>query len=582
MSIKLTAAQGNLLSIFSQKSFRIPEYQRTYSWNVEKCETLWNDLINQFKDDRNQDYFLGNIVLAKREDVDDKQLDVIDGQQRLITLSILFRLLRDNDKTNKKLTECIYIVDDRTEKIKDYRINSCVNNEAEQNNLKKCLADSEGCVERDMPDEKSRYRQNYDWFKSKIEDTLQNQGFERTREDDTFFAFVDFLLKKVTILPIECESEESALAIFETINDRGLDLSDGDIFKSKLYGLAQREGKQNEFAKWWGDLDKEMNELASKSSERSKDEPMTALFRVYMHVLRGLNEDKSDLVNLRDFFNGKVKNSKKTKEINQDYMLTTPSWEKTMANLEKLKDAWKLLEFGDYPELKSWSKILLKIRDVARNPVLVCIYTQMDYDKDEQACLSDDARQHVHKFMKNLARNLYANAVNKIRDAVAATFYATTFAARNEEYVPTVNLSQGFEDVLQKELTDAKLRYGFSAIIEFSNPNQTYEAIDKLDKLDVEHIVPKRWGNDWYDDWNEKKVDAIMDTVGNLMLFEKALNIKGSNKFFIAKKEKYEKSNLMEPKMLIGVGVTQWTYAEYEKRQQYCVETLMKFFKGDL
>ena len=83
----------NFLS--SGKTFLIPYYQRQYNWRKEHCQTLWEDIENFFEiamNDQNEEYFLGSIV-GFIDEKDNKCFEVIDGQQRITTLSLLFRAL---------------------------------------------------------------------------------------------------------------------------------------------------------------------------------------------------------------------------------------------------------------------------------------------------------------------------------------------------------------------------------------------------------------------------------------------------------------------------------------------------------
>jgi uncharacterized protein with ParB-like and HNH nuclease domain len=94
MKLNLFASQPeNVLTLFDRKLYNIPEYQRPYEWDIDKCETLWNDLINNYNNP-DDGYFLGIIVLIESKDKKKIEYDVVDGQQRLISLSLLLRVLR--------------------------------------------------------------------------------------------------------------------------------------------------------------------------------------------------------------------------------------------------------------------------------------------------------------------------------------------------------------------------------------------------------------------------------------------------------------------------------------------------------
>src|SRR5688572_29188747 len=83
-----TAAIGSLLS--QQSFFRVPEYQRPFSWDTDNFDDLINDLVSA---DKSQEYFLGTMVLHSR--APEGHFDVVDGQQRLTSIMILLACLRD-------------------------------------------------------------------------------------------------------------------------------------------------------------------------------------------------------------------------------------------------------------------------------------------------------------------------------------------------------------------------------------------------------------------------------------------------------------------------------------------------------
>ena len=94
MPFTITARERNLNAVFSDDYvFTIPIYQRPYAWTPEQVNELLDDLLNAMQTDRTSPYFLGSVVLIKTDD--DSSSEVVDGQQRLTTLSILLCVLRD-------------------------------------------------------------------------------------------------------------------------------------------------------------------------------------------------------------------------------------------------------------------------------------------------------------------------------------------------------------------------------------------------------------------------------------------------------------------------------------------------------
>ena len=119
---------GKLFSEMQGKKFIIPDYQRPYKWNIEKCETLWNDIENftVTEGQTGSDYFLGTIVSYVN---DDKDQEIIDGQQRITSFFLLLRaffrklenMTEDEDVIGLKnqLAPCIWDINLISQKVSD-------------------------------------------------------------------------------------------------------------------------------------------------------------------------------------------------------------------------------------------------------------------------------------------------------------------------------------------------------------------------------------------------------------------------------------------------------------------------------
>ena len=122
MALSLTAEQKSILTIFSgNNQYIIPPYQRQYSWQEEQCSELFEDLKRAFLEYSKDGYFLGNIIIAKNSD-DKNKLEVIDGQQRLITLTLFIKVLLTQDNENDDLKKAVWLTDSRTKEIIEQRL----------------------------------------------------------------------------------------------------------------------------------------------------------------------------------------------------------------------------------------------------------------------------------------------------------------------------------------------------------------------------------------------------------------------------------------------------------------------------
>ena len=236
---KLNVDQKTVKQLFQapKADFLIPDYQRPYAWTEDQCRTLWNDIfdfafpgLDYEKFNPNDEYFLGPIVTFKN---DNSQQEVIDGQQRLTTLMLVLRAFYDRfasmqDKQSKQTRE---------------NIARCIwkTNEFDEPNMDELKIDSEVATDNDKdefltilrtgqynPKHTSRYAQNYLFFQKSIDQFLH--------DFPTFFPYLPTrIMNNCILLPIEAESQDTALRIFSTLNDRGLPLSDSDIFKAQFY-----------------------------------------------------------------------------------------------------------------------------------------------------------------------------------------------------------------------------------------------------------------------------------------------------------------------------------------------------------
>lgn len=219
MGLDLKAEEKSILTLFTgdKNQYIIPPYQRPYSWREEQCRELFEDLKRAFEDDKTDGYFLGNIVIASSRE-DKNRLEVIDGQQRLTTLTLLLKALLFFDNKNKKLKNAIWELDDRTDEPKEQRLETRVFEDTDSKFLKEALALELDLDTFKVVDKDNQYKKNIFYFYKKFKEFPKKILFE----------FSDFLLYKVSILPIQTQGDNkeiarrNAIKIFETINTKGI------------------------------------------------------------------------------------------------------------------------------------------------------------------------------------------------------------------------------------------------------------------------------------------------------------------------------------------------------------------------
>jgi uncharacterized protein with ParB-like and HNH nuclease domain len=253
---ELHVSKKSIKSLFSDmqgKKFLIPDYQRPYKWDVEKCETLWND-IDDFTGtaQANTDYYLGTIVSFVNSD---GNYEVIDGQQRITSFLLLLRAFykkleimpQDAQVLGLKnqLAPCIWDIDRISQQVNDFtkiRIESEVATDDDNDVFHNILRSGEA-----SETAADHYSRNYRFFKRKCDEYASNNPLH-------WKTLCVTILQQCIILPIECDTQATALTIFSTLNDRGLPLADSDIFKAQLYRVQASQEEKKAFTDEWKEL----------------------------------------------------------------------------------------------------------------------------------------------------------------------------------------------------------------------------------------------------------------------------------------------------------------------------------------
>ena len=560
---ELQVSKKSISKLFSEmqnKKFIIPDFQRPYKWNEEKCETLWNDIENFTTTDGKDgsDYFLGTIVSYINED---KNQEIIDGQQRITSFFLLLRaffrklevMVEDEDVAGLKnqLAPCIWDINPISQKVSDtskIHIESLVATEEDNETFHDILRT--GIASEYATD---NYSVNYRFFKKQCDEYAEMNPMQWKQLCIT-------ILQKCIILPIECDTPETALTIFSTLNDRGLPLADSDIFKAQIYRNLETEVKRKEFTNTW----KELTQIC-KQGWLSIDD----VFRYYSHVLRARNDDKSKEVGLRKFYA-----EDKYRRLKDESLI-----EEVMA----LANFWRYINVGIEPD----DEINYVISKEARK-YLHCLKcypnefwkypTSVFFMKNENSETFDaDFISMLKKLVAFLfAKFIDAPSVNAIKDDI----YSSCISLNNQNefnFKIVVN-----EELLSQQIdghSSSRISRALILLDAYLNPNQI-ELIPET--FDIEHIFPKKWQDANYNGWNFDDALAYLDRFGNKIAFEKRLNIQAGNGYFGVKKERYKVSTIADVIELSNYYKNDWVKEDIEERETSFKENLITFFKEEL
>jgi uncharacterized protein with ParB-like and HNH nuclease domain len=548
---------AELLGGIKKHKFIIPEYQRSYDWGIDECDPMWNDIVDNSESP--DEYFFGTLVTFKNKG----NLEIIDGQQRLtsffLLLRALYKKLEQPDQQLKKsinglknqLAPCIWNTNEITQEVNNFsliHIESKVATATEKEIFHKIL--KTGNYDEEAED---NYSLNYGFFLSQSDEYAKNFPMEWEK-------LCVFILNKCIVLPIECETEDTALTIFSTVNDRGLQLSDSDIFKAKMYRNYKTKKEQKIFSRIWKE------EIAKTCKDAGI--VINDLFRYYMHVIRAKENDNKREIGLRRFYSAKQYAYLDDKNILTELIKLANFWwyinNREDSSSEKYiisKEAMKWLHcLSCYPN-EYW-----------KYPVSVFFLKnceKRDFDKNFIRLLRKEIAFLFGKF-------IITPTINAIRDDVYNAYIS--ISKRND---PKFKLDFSISDVKKRllEYTSPRLTPALLLLDAYLNKRQrdliTYN-------FQIEHILPLKWQNTNYKGWSYEDAENYLESYGNKVIFEQKLNIQAGNGYFGKKKVKYSESEIANVVNLSKIRKNDWNKKDIIEREKRFCETIIEFIKEEL
>lgn len=569
---KLNVDQKSIKDLFQDRrsDFLIPDYQRPYAWGEKECQTLWDDIFSfaipdegRTMFDRSSEYFLGPIVTFKNAE---SKLEVIDGQQRLTTLMLLLRAffakfghMKDEAsiETSKDIAKCIWRTDEIGKPdMNELKIDSDVATDKDKDEFLEIL--KTGIVQ---VGQKSRYATNYRFFQNCIDDFLSKYP--------TYFAYLPIrIMNNCILLPIEAESQDTALRIFSTLNDRGMPLSDADIFKAQFYKYYSGINKKDDFIKQWKDLE----ELTAKIFHPLNGTPMDELFTRYMYYVRAKAGIKSSTTEaLRKFYE------------KDSYALLKQEY--TFENLIKLAEFWEDVSNQDEDRFSQRVLSRLFVLNYAPNGMwtyFVSVYYMQN--KDENGLLDDE---QFYLFLNKTIAFIWAYAVmnpgvNALRTPVYAEMVnivnnaPVTFEDYRFEEDKVRNLFANFTFSNIRPVTKSMLAWWA-----FQDNNQKLLSLETV--LEIEHI----YARNRYD--KDKSLEDIknLEAIGNKALLEKRINIRAADYrfgdkvkyyegFINSRNQKKEGTKIYEL-LSLAKSTSDFTESDIKNRTEQIINSFIKF-----
>ena len=573
---KLNIDQKSIKSLFSdnKSDFLIPDYQRPYAWQIAECQTLWEDTFsfaipeNDYQKFKSGDeYFLGPIVTFKNSD---GKLEIIDGQQRLTTLMLLLRALythylvaqdAQTVKTREEIAKCIWKTDEFSNPIMDQlKIDSQVATDEVKDEFLTILLKGEA------PESmKSNYAVNYRFFQGKIKELINKMP-------SSFMYYSVRLMNNCILLPIEAESQDTALTIFSTLNNRGLPLSDADIFKAQFYKYYTKKGTKDTFVQRWSKL----NTLCEKIFHPITGTPMDELFTKYMYYERAKQRiDSSTTEALRKFYS------------KDDYAILKN--DTTFRNLEDLAKFWE--DVYTQNEDRFSQDILRKLYVLCYAPNSMWGYILSVYymrNRQQDGLLEEEP---LAKFLDKITAFIWSYAITN----------PGVNSLRTPIYAEMINIIDGKTVEFEKfkfdkiSLSTSFGNYEFRNTRPVTKSMLTWWAINYANQelpsleitFDIEHIYARNRNEKEQSLSNPVKVESL----GNKAVLEKRINIRASDYRFEDKKKYYngytngqgkdKEGTIVKELIDMSASKSDFTEADIDARRTTILESFYAFVESN-
>lgn len=543
-----------LLGSGKVKPFVIPEYQRPYAWTDEQVETLFEDLweftATSGGTEQDGSYFLGSVVAYENEK---GEQEIIDGQQRITSLFLLLRAIYtklvetpESERTAEannfigKIEPAIWRTNKLTGTV-DYK-NTLLTSRVVNNDGNEILRN---ILETGKADEnaKDNYSKNYRHFQ---------ELFDKHSADNPLmiYQFIYALLNQAILLPITADTQDTALTIFSTLNDRGLPLSDADIFKAKIYNQLEIDEKKDFIERW-----KELDEQATETNESIQQ-----LFYYNMFYLRALEQDtKTTTPGVRKYYAA----NKFEKLYNPDLLDT----------LFVILNLWKVVNKGEEIENEAWSKNI-KIRqsldilssypnEFWKYPVVIyyiCYRHEADFETKFGLFLNKLLMELMTKYLLIPTINAVKPDILKLNSAIVSSD------------IPTFD----FKNIDTSQL-EARIQNPNRNVVRMLLKTLAYEQQDTLlpSKWEIEHIFPQKWQTNYFPDVPDATIKEKIEHIGNKLPFEKKLNVVAGNGYFGKKKKEYTASKIAITKSMGSSEITEWDMDSIMKRDIRISDSIM-------
>lgn len=546
----------------------VPSYQRSYSWDIEQCKDLFKDIKNS--QDGDNPHFIGTIIRCKRNG---SEYDIVDGQQRLTSISLLLAAIRDIDiELETGINGNFSVIQTYIEPLNPHtgKIFFKITHASQDQEFKsiyKSLVGTDEVSESDLRSlsQKSRAAKKvedaFEFFKKEVRELtlsddvcpvehseIARNGMRNPREKALRNLFTKVLDLKV--VDIELKDIPAAYRVFNALNSRGLELKQSDLIKSHILGNLPRTSSEDLNLRKWGEIIGVIEEYNNKNSNKDENS----------------NEDidKTPLMNEDDFFyhylisrGSKISAKKETFAEYEKSIESSIAAKETLERLSKdiylyrisFDSGKKIPDEGrDKRDAATWDKSLvaLNIFGFAQHRPLVLAILRRYFDKPDKAIgttIVNEILSLIEKsqFVLTAINGTPGNKFTTMYNSQARKVFSLSKAsgAEGNQNINTVynHLLQKYQELMESVPENVfvdkfikKINYENHALARYVIDHYQSKTFGEPgNKLTIEHVIPKSRIKEVSKDPNisseiKDYYAKIINSPGNLILLRRQDN----------------------------------------------------------
>ena len=534
--LKIESEDIDLENLLSGGYFKIPRFQRPYSWDDENIQDLWNDVTSA----SGEDYFIGSMVVYK---TGKQEFNLVDGQQRLTTITVLLCAIRDAFAALKEenLAQGVHQLIER--KNRDNQSEYVLQTETSFPFLQEKILKFGEPELLDLVEmaEEDALKDAHQLLKRKVQSISDAVDIDGTIPEGQRHEVKVSRLKRLRdsvfnlkVIFVKLENEDDAYLIFETLNTRGKDLAVTDLVKNHFAKLLRKRNSVDAVKLKWSTVLETIHESSADINSdafiyhfwasRHEAVPVKKLYPVL--------KKKVDAKNAKTYLDDLVQDSKYYRAIHEPAFM----WEKHERTLARSLEAIQLFRLVQpTPALLSLVRAY-KDKKIKLGKLTEAVGAIEDFHFAFTAVTSSRSSGGISGMYSAFARRLF-----EASDSNSAALEIRNLVAKLRERRPSFDeFEVGFRQIgFTNANTKQKglVRY----ILQKFAANDGFKFAVDTEELTIEHVEPQ--ASIGLGDWTEESVGAL----GNLFLLDQKMNGKLDNKPFIEKKQMLSEGNYSVP-----------------------------------